>query len=92
MPVTPELWKRFVGRLTPRDFLQARDREVSARKYPSRLAATVAFAEWALLGQTADISDDWTTDTLAAALLEYAEKNQGPGVRGQGSGTNQDSP
>lgn len=78
MAATAELWKRFVGRLTPKDFLQARDREVSARKYPTRLAATVAFAEWALLGQTADISDEWTTDSLAAALLEYAEQNAIP--------------
>lgn len=78
MPASPEIWKRFVGRLTPRDFLQARDREVAARKYPDRLAATVAFAEWALLGQTADMSDEWTTDSLAEALLEYAEKNAAP--------------
>lgn len=78
MPASPEIWKRFVGRITPRDFLQARDREVAARRYPNRLAATVAFAEWALLGQTADMSDEWTVDTLGQALLEYAEQNAPP--------------
>lgn len=75
------IWESWIGDDDPIDFLVAADQQVAVGKYDSRRAVFFDFAEHALRALGPEGAEEWTPETLANALLSYAEtREQGPSL------------
>jgi len=71
-----DLWASWVGEVEPSEFLRQADRAVAADLFPSRRAAFLDFADRALRARQPDVPDEFTAESLAEELQQYAESSE----------------
>jgi hypothetical protein len=71
-----DLWASWVGSIEPSEFLRQADRAVAASLFPSRRDVFLDFADRALRARQPDVPDEFTAESLAEDLQEYAESSE----------------